>query len=111
MKIWLDDERDPENFGHCGWFWVKNLKEFQEAIQEHGSELEEVHLDHYLKTGFLTGLSAFLYLLDNIEKTPKIERVICHSSDRDTFSEYLENWQEGFMDTFELGYQVAQREG
>lgn len=27
MKLWLDDIRDPAEFGHIGWEWVKTAQE------------------------------------------------------------------------------------
>lgn len=46
MKLWLDDVRDPKEFGAIGWTWVHTAAEAIEALQS--GQVEEADLDHDL---------------------------------------------------------------
>ena len=46
LKIWLDDERDPENWEHSGWTWVKTATECIEILKK--GNVEEISFDHDL---------------------------------------------------------------
>ncbi|MFH1903509.1 MAG: cyclic-phosphate processing receiver domain-containing protein [Candidatus Omnitrophota bacterium] len=46
LKIWLDDKRDPEEWNHPGWIWVKTANECIELLKT--GEVEAISLDHDL---------------------------------------------------------------
>lgn len=46
MKLWLDDVRDPAQFGAIGYQWVKTVKESQDLLLT--GEVERASLDHDL---------------------------------------------------------------
>lgn len=46
INLWLDDERDPVNFGKFGWKWVKTVDEAILAFVNY--DVIEASLDHDL---------------------------------------------------------------
>lgn len=46
MNLWLDDVRDPEDYGHPGWKWVKTAKECIEFLKK--NKVQRISLDHDL---------------------------------------------------------------
>jgi len=46
IHLWLDDIRDPENFGFPGWLWVKTAEEAIAVFKTR--RVEEASLDHDL---------------------------------------------------------------
>lgn len=46
MKLWLDDIRDPNLFGHIGWHWVKTAEEAINLLKT--GVVEQASLDHDL---------------------------------------------------------------
>jgi hypothetical protein len=44
IKLWIDDLRDPEAFGHEGWHWAKSVTEAIRILDE--QNVVEVSLDH-----------------------------------------------------------------
>lgn len=56
IKLWLDDIRNPELFGHIGWTWVKT---YEEAIAYLSSgNVVEASLDHDLDISATLGYPA-----------------------------------------------------
>lgn len=46
MNLWLDDLRDPANYGLEGWTWVKSVAEAQAVLSSH--TVQKASLDHDL---------------------------------------------------------------
>ncbi len=46
MNLWLDDVRDPANFGHIGWVWVKTADEAIALLKT--GKVKSASLDHDL---------------------------------------------------------------
>ena len=46
IRLWLDDVRDPVDFGRIGWVWAKTYEEAVKAFEEF--DVIEASLDHDL---------------------------------------------------------------
>ena len=46
MNLWLDDIRDPAQYGHVGWTWVETAEEAIELLKT--GAVERASLDHDL---------------------------------------------------------------
>ena len=46
MKMWLDDIRDPNMYGHIGWVWVKTADEAIKMLST--GQVTQASLDHDL---------------------------------------------------------------
>lgn len=46
MKLWLDDRRDPEQYGRYGWYWAQDAAEAIRAL--YSGEVVCASLDHDL---------------------------------------------------------------
>ncbi len=46
LNLWLDDIRDPLDYGKEGWTWVKTVEEAKSLLL--GGEVENASLDHDL---------------------------------------------------------------
>jgi hypothetical protein len=53
LRLWVDDLRNPEDFGHEGWSWAKNYSEAITCLQL--GEVLEISLDHDLGDYDATG--------------------------------------------------------
>lgn len=84
IKLWLDDERVPEE----GWTWAKSVHEAMRILNEDVVVIE-MSLDWYLGDGVLDGQffveEVFLkmHYLGRPEVFANTTRINCHSSDRD----------------------------
>lgn len=81
MNIWLDDLRDPKDYGIHNVIWVKSFSEFKEAIRVESPQL--LYLDHDLgNDADGTGYDAFC-LVEWMLHQGKLENLMCiyiHSS-------------------------------
>lgn len=48
VKLWLDDVRNPVDFGCVGWHWVRTADECIAWLQANDPEVVEMSLDHDL---------------------------------------------------------------
>lgn len=69
MKIWLDDERDPQNWveNPKSWFWVKNSYdaiELLDDIRRRGNSIDIMSFDHDLG-GDDTSRRVVLWMCEN----------------------------------------------
>lgn len=66
IKIWLDDERDPEiwKMGETDWLWVKDVFSCVQNLMSNPNTIDELSLDHDLGTAFETGYDVLLALED-----------------------------------------------
>ena len=80
MKLWLDDVRNPENFDHTGWHWVRTADEAIAWLAAREPEIEEASLDHDLgwiekilgnETKEKTGYDVILFLEEYPRFWPK----------------------------------------
>jgi hypothetical protein len=49
LKIWLDDERNPEDFGANGYYWAKSYDRATTLLA--AGVVDEISLDHDLGEG------------------------------------------------------------
>lgn len=81
MKLWLDDVRDPKNFGCKDWHWAKTVEEAVSAFRT--GTVTEASLDHDLgqlsEEDELTGYDVVCWLEANPEFWPP-DGVKVHSS-------------------------------
>lgn len=93
MKIWLDDERDPNKHGHKDYVWIKCPREFLKFIETNHRVITHLHLDHYLQDwGNLTGLDVMFNIDNDLEENlfKKLEKVFFHTSDESLMEKYFE---------------------
>ena len=91
MKIWLDDKRDPEQYGRGDWFWAMTAVEAIQAFRR--GDITKASLDHDLTDrqmilggynarieddGVMSGYDVVLWLEQNPEYWPK-DGVAVHS--------------------------------
>lgn len=55
MKLWVDDCRNPNEFGKIGWNWAKTYEDAIEILST--GNVTEISLDHDL--GFLASIGQF----------------------------------------------------
>lgn len=85
MNLWLDDIRDPNEYGHIGWHWVRTAEEAVAWLIAYNVEVEEASLDHdlgfsrFYPTQQPTGYDIVCYLERNPELWPS-KGVKVHSS-------------------------------
>jgi len=53
MKLWLDDVRDPKDWGHIGWVWVKTYDEAVQMLRT--GQVKMASLDHDLSLAATLG--------------------------------------------------------
>ena len=64
MKLWLDDERDPVDFGQEGFTWAKNIWDARLYLES--GEVSFASLDHDLGPGY-SGFSTGYDLINWME--------------------------------------------
>lgn len=83
MRVWLDDIRDPVDWGHFGWKWAKTAREAIDLLRT--GKVTAISLDHDLCIQSTigipaiapTGLDVILWMeMNNVWP----ERVACHSA-------------------------------
>lgn len=63
MRIWLDDERDPKEFGRSEYLWIKTAEELIQYLDTHGmAHILDLSLDHDLGIGRMTGYDAICWI-------------------------------------------------
>jgi hypothetical protein len=92
MRLWLDDKRNPAEFGHPDWFWVKTADDAVRMFRT--GEVTQASLDHDLtedqmkrggyygqvhEDGFKSGYDVVLWLEAHPEFWPPV-RVRVHSA-------------------------------
>ena len=86
MRIWLDDKRDPCDYGYPDAVWVKNAIDYKLLLigcilEDDGLSIEAIHFDNDLgeKT---EGYDLFLKIEELVhkEKLPGLKQVFVHTS-------------------------------
>jgi hypothetical protein len=58
MQLWLDDLRDPADYGKVGWHWARTAREALAWIAARNPEVTELSLDHDLGWESLLGFDS-----------------------------------------------------
>lgn len=92
MKVWLDDNRNPETRGFHGYTWYKCPRELIHDLDDIQDKVTEFHLDHYLNDwGNITGKEILFYIdsaLDDGE-LKNLKTIYVHTSDEVIGETYL----------------------
>lgn len=93
--IWLDDLRDPKDYGYPEALWIKNSQDFEgyllSALDERISP-EELHLDNDLgEESYGEGYDAFLSVENLLHKgeLKSIKRIYVHSSNPSAVHKFM----------------------
>lgn len=92
MKIWVDDQRDPNKYRHSEYVWFKCAREFIQFIQDNHRPITHIHLDHYLDDwSTLTGLDLLFMIEDGLSEGQfeNLEEVYVHTGDADAAEKYF----------------------
>lgn len=92
MKIWLDDERNPLDYGYNDYTWYKEGRELIWAFDDIENQVTNFHLDHYLLDNHITGLIVFEHILYDLtvdEKFKNLRYIYVHTSCDDTAKKYI----------------------
>lgn len=95
MIIWLDDLRDPRDYGYPDAVWVKEAIEFKFLlieclINDDGNSIEEIHFDNDIgeKT---EGYDLFLLVEQGVHggKFKSLKRVFVHTSNPGAANKFM----------------------
>ncbi len=95
MIIWLDDLRDPVNYGYLDALWIKNSQDFKQYMLSALDErinITEIHFDNDL--GEFSGVEGYdcFVTVENLLHSGELEslkRIYVHSSNPSAVNKFM----------------------
>lgn len=92
MKVWLDDERNPVEFGYEDYVWYKEGRKLIWDFDDIEDKVTHFHLDHYLVDSHITGLVVFEHIIFDLtcdDKFKNLRYIYIHTSCDDMAQKYM----------------------
>ena len=90
--LWLDDLRNPKDYGVVGAFWTKSYSLFKKDLCSKTKNVKEIHLDHDLgNDSDGTGYNAILLIEEMLygNMLTKLETIYIHTSNPSAASKMM----------------------
>ena len=99
--LWLDDLRNPKDYGVIGAFWTKSYPHFKKDLYVKMKSVKEIHLDHDLGDLDWTGYDALLLIEEMLygDMLPKLKTIYIHTSNPSAASKMMavkDLWKDKF---------------